>query len=382
MTKQNRVPKKESEYDVVIVGAGAAGIGCGMVLQDLEVERFIILDRHEVGASFRRWPEETRLLTPSFTINGFGMPDLNSIALQTSPAYTLHTEHPTGPQYAAYLEAIADHFKLPVQCGIDVMDVQPHLNQQGFTLQTSGGTIDCRYLIWAAGEFQYPNLTPFPGAELCRHYATVPSWRKLPDDAYVVIGGYESGMDTAVNLARAGRRVTVLDPTAPWGGDAADPSLSLSPFTRDRLRRAKKQNLIEFVSAEVETVTQTSDDRYHVNLSNGEKLLSNQPPILATGFNGSLQQIAHLFEWGEIGSPIVTKEADESTITPRLFLSGPMLRHGNVIFCFIYKFRQRFAVIGNAIAEQLGLDTNVLEEYYAAQMYLDDLSCCDVSCAC
>ena len=146
-----RISKKHTNYDVVIVGAGAAGVGCGMVLQDLGGERFTILDRHEVGASFRRWPAETRLLTPSFTINGFGMLDLNAIALRTSPAYSLHTEHPTGLQYAAYLEAITDHFELPVQCGIDVTDVQPRSSQQGFTLQTSSRAIHCRYLIWAAG---------------------------------------------------------------------------------------------------------------------------------------------------------------------------------------------------------------------------------------
>lgn len=376
---------KRKHYDVVIVGAGAAGIGCGVVLQDLGIKRFAILERHEVGASFRRWPNETRLLTPSFTINGFGVLDLNAVALRTSPAYSLHTEHPTGPQYAAYLKGLADHFELPVQTGVEVKSVEPNSGrQQGFTLETNRGAIRCRHLIWAAGEFQYPNLTPFAGADLCRHYATVPSWRKLPKDDYVVIGGYESGMDTAVNLARAGSRVAVLDPDAPWADDTADPSISLSPFTRDRLRRMLKQDedLIRTASVGVENVTRTEDERYRVALSNGDQLLTDQPPILATGFSGSIQKISHLFEWSESGSPIVSEEADESTITPGLFLSGPMLRHGNVIFCFIYKFRQRFAVIGAAIAEDMGLNTDVLDEYRQAQMYLDDLSCCAVACAC
>ncbi|MEM6868899.1 MAG: NAD(P)-binding domain-containing protein, partial [Cyanobacteria bacterium P01_C01_bin.121] len=37
-------PKNRS-YDVVIVGAGAAGIGCGVVLKELGLERFTILER-------------------------------------------------------------------------------------------------------------------------------------------------------------------------------------------------------------------------------------------------------------------------------------------------------------------------------------------------
>lgn len=32
-----------SSFDVVIVGAGAAGVGCGVVLRDLGVERFVLL---------------------------------------------------------------------------------------------------------------------------------------------------------------------------------------------------------------------------------------------------------------------------------------------------------------------------------------------------
>ena len=56
-------------------------------------------------------------------------------------------------------------------------------------------------------------------------------------------------------------------------------------------------------------------------------------------------------------SPIVTEEADESTLVPGLFLAGPMVHHRGVRFCFIYKFRQRFAIVANAIAQRLGMDT-------------------------
>ena len=59
-----------------------------------------------------------------------------------------------------------------------------------------------------------------------------------------------------------------------------------------------------------------------------------------------------------------------------------MVRHEDAIFCFIYKFRQRFAVVANAIAQQLGIDTEPLEVYRKKQMFLDDLSCCEEECAC
>jgi cation diffusion facilitator CzcD-associated flavoprotein CzcO len=96
-------------YDVVIVGAGAAGIGCGVVLKDLGLERFTILERHQVGASFSRWPEEMNFITPSFPSHGFGLLDLNAVTLKTSPAIAFRREHISGKQYAVYLQTVADH---------------------------------------------------------------------------------------------------------------------------------------------------------------------------------------------------------------------------------------------------------------------------------
>lgn len=109
----------------MIVGAGAAGIGCGVVLKELGLERFTILERHQVGASFSRWPEEMNFITPSFPSHGFGLLDLNAVTLKTSPAIAFRREHISGQQYALYLKAIAVHFELPIQTRVDVKAVEP-----------------------------------------------------------------------------------------------------------------------------------------------------------------------------------------------------------------------------------------------------------------
>jgi len=63
------------EYDVVIVGAGAAGVGLGCMLLDVGIESLLIIDRKGVGASFESWPEEMMFLTPSFPTNSAGVRD-------------------------------------------------------------------------------------------------------------------------------------------------------------------------------------------------------------------------------------------------------------------------------------------------------------------
>ena len=235
------------KFDVIIVGAGPAGIGMGVALQEIGLKNFAILDQHEVGASFARWPAEMRLITPSFTSNGFGSPDLNAVTYHTSPAHMLQRGHPTGLEYAQYLKNVAHYFELPVQTGVDVTAVNQNTTDQGFELQTSTGQLAANYVIWAAGEFQYPWLNPFPGAEHCLHNSAVSSWAQLEGESFVVIGGYESGLDAAYNLSKLGKPVLVLDRNPRWESRPTDPSRGLAPFTHSRLRSALNKGRLDLL---------------------------------------------------------------------------------------------------------------------------------------
>ena len=160
-------------------------------------------------------------------------------------------------------------------------------------------------------------------------------------------------------------------------------------------------------------------------------LPTDNPPVLCTGFKGSVASSAsHLFNMGEgmteaakgclCGAPLLTDE-DQSTEVrvgvrvrararvrarmrsglgfglglglgnpnpnpnpnqvPGVFLVGPNVRHGSRSFCFVYKFRQRFGIVAEAIARGLGLDT---DDGVAAcrdmNMFLDDFTCCKSAC--
>jgi len=365
--------------DAIVVGAGAAGIGVGVALKHAGVEDFVVIDRHGVGASFDRWPAETRFITPSFPTNSIGMLDLNSIAIGVSPAYSLRVEHPTGSEYAAHLRAVALFFELPVREGIDVIRVTKHADL--FIVDTLDETLYCKHLIWAAGEFQYPRRPQFEGAELCRHTSTVPSYADLPGDEFVIIGGYESGVDAAFHLASYDKRARLLDNGCPWEDESSDPSVSLSTYSLERMREDWFKSQIELLpNCKVCSVSQRND-LYDVCTSDGRHFETAEPPLLANGFEGSTRLIANLFESREDRYPQLTTH-DESTITPGLFLCGPAVRHDNHVFCFIYKYRQRFAVVAKAVANSLGLSAEELETYRRWGMYLDDLSCCGEECVC
>ncbi len=92
--------------------------------------------------------------------------------------------------------------------------------------------------------------------------------------------------------------------------------------------------------------------------------------------------VKDFFHWDKRNSYVLLNEHDESIKTPGLFLVGPQVRHENHILCFIYKFRQRFGVVCNAIGNELEMDISCLKQYRKEGLYLDDLGDCGQECPC
>ena len=378
----NSVPNPEADdqqiFDVVVIGGGAAGVGVSVALKHAGIENFVVLERDTVGASFAAWPDETRFITPSFPTNSIGMLDLNSIAVGVSPAYSLEVEHPTGEEYSLHLRGVAQFFELPVREQTDVLRVSKVGEE--FRIDTSDETLRAKHVIWAAGEFQYPRLNGFPGSELCRHTATIPSYESLDGDEFIVIGGYESGVDAAYHLSCYDKKVRLFDKSCPWKDESSDPSVALSTYSLERTREEWFEEHVElFPHTPIASVYQV-DGGYEVKAVDGRWFPTPTPPLLAGGFEGSHQLVSDLFEQRDDGLPLLS-EHDESTSVPGMFLCGPAVRHDNHVFCFIYNYRQRFAVVAKAIATSLGLPAEELENYRKWGMYLDDLSCCGEECA-
>jgi putative flavoprotein involved in K+ transport len=167
----------------------------------------------------------------------------------------------------------------------------------------------------------------------------------------VIIGGYESGLDSALHLARYGKKPVVLDGHEPWNIISEDPSVAISPHTKDRMRKLSPGTIVLKGNNRARTVEKINNG-YRV-ITQKEIIETQVKPILATGFRTSLVMIKELIERDELGHLKLT-DNDESTITPGLFLSGPFVWHNDMVHCFIYKFRTRFPIIADEIAKRLG----------------------------
>ncbi|MFM7604647.1 MAG: NAD(P)/FAD-dependent oxidoreductase [Prosthecobacter sp.] len=369
-------------HNVLIVGAGPAGLGCALALQVAGVEDVLVVDEKSVGASFDAWPAQMTLLTPSFHSNNFGFADLNAISPETSPADFLNTQHPTGKDYALYLRAIVKHYELSVEPNVRVTSLRRV--RDSFEVQTSKGLRTARFVIWAVGEFARPDLGGIEGADLGVHNSSISDWEQLKGDVFTVIGGYESGIDAAIQLMQLGKKVHLLSRGHPWDSDDPDPSRALSPRTRDRLKNAllEAPGTIHFYkNAEVLAIRPVRGG-FELDVRDGKPFHSPTPPILCTGFRSAIEPLRDLWEWKK-GSPVFSEAADESTLTPGLFYSGPSLQHRGMLFCFIYKYRARFGVIAREIAGRLGIEIgDRLDLWKQRGFLLDDLKCCsDCQCA-
>jgi putative flavoprotein involved in K+ transport len=198
--------ERTEHVDVLVIGAGQAGLAVGWHLREQGVTSFLLLDAGpEVGHVWRsRW-DSLRLFTPAEYDALPGMPF-------PAPAGT----YPIKDEVADYLRGYAIAFELPVRLNTRVT----RLTKTGdtFHADTSTGPVTARQVVIATGPFQTP-VIPRIGDGLAAdvvqvHSADYRNPDQLPDGPVLVVGAGNSGLQIACELA-ATRPVTVAVGTRP-----------------------------------------------------------------------------------------------------------------------------------------------------------------------
>jgi putative flavoprotein involved in K+ transport len=191
--------------DVLVIGAGQAGLGAAYWLRRASRLEVQVIDRAEVGSSWlARW-DTLRLFTPR---RFSGLPGMR---------FPEGQGFPSREEVAAYLRCYTRQFELPVQTGHEVR----RLSWSGgvFRALTSVGDIRAYQVVLATGPFTRP-YRPAASQDLDEgifqlHSAAYRRPTDVPDGPVVVVGGGNSAAQLALELSRT-RQVVIVSPRPLW----------------------------------------------------------------------------------------------------------------------------------------------------------------------
>ncbi|MGZ6163794.1 MAG: flavin-containing monooxygenase, partial [Myxococcaceae bacterium] len=198
---KGRARGEAEEVEVVVIGAGQAGLSVGYHLARRGVRNFLILDANgRVGDSWRQRWDSLRLFTPA-RYDG-----LDGLPFPAPPRY-----FPTKDEMADYLEAYARHFLLPVRNGVRV----DGLSRLGDRYLVTAGKhrFLARQVVVAMASYQRPKAPPF-AAELepgivQLHSSAYLRPAQLRPGKVLIVGAGNSGAEIAVELRKAGHPVVM-----------------------------------------------------------------------------------------------------------------------------------------------------------------------------
>ena len=160
----------DERYDVVVIGAGQAGLAIGHFLGK-QGRRFMILEAADSVASAWRSRWDSLVL---FTPRRYDA--LPGLAFPGDP-----DGYPTRDEVIAYLERYAEHFQLPIALSSPVRS----LTREGdaFVLEAGEKRILADQVVVATGPFQVPNVPALAGRPLrarsCRRTAPGTADRRM-----------------------------------------------------------------------------------------------------------------------------------------------------------------------------------------------------------
>jgi thioredoxin reductase (NADPH) len=185
---------------VCIIGAGPCGIATAVALEEAGIPS-IMFDRSCVVSAIARYP---------IYLTFFSSPERLEIgAVPFRPA----GEKPTRREGLAYYRTVVDQWKLAVRQYEDVTAIEQTGGE--FVLhsrpaQGAPATTRARAVVVATGYFSSPNMLGVPGENLPHVSHEFQEGHQAFRRRVVVVGGGNSAVECALELARCGALVTLV----------------------------------------------------------------------------------------------------------------------------------------------------------------------------
>jgi thioredoxin reductase (NADPH) len=292
-------------YDVLVVGAGPAGIATAILARRRGL-RTVVVDRGAIAEQIQRFPIGMAFFSPRATLELAGLP------------FDVPRLHPTREDMVSYCARVARLAGLEVRTGRALGAVSGRDGDFTAEIGDAGERVRARKIVLATGVFgQVQRLEGVPGLELAKvDYGYRDPYAMAGLDV-AIVGAGNGAAEAAMRLFHAGARVTVLSrgaeiPEAKWRWRLPDMAALVEAGAITVLHRAALRR-IEPARVVVETPA-------------GEVELPNDRVVLLLGFEPSVE----LFERLGIAydpatlAPRVEPRTLESSV-PGIYLAGVVL---------------------------------------------------------
>ncbi len=188
------------EVDLLIVGAGPCGLAAAIAAQRAGL-RARVLDAGSLVSTITQYPYYVSFFSTAEKLSLGGVP------------FVVATDKPSRRDGLAYYRAVTRHFALDVRQYERVTAIERHgdgFDVPSISMEGSASTTHARAVCVATGYFGSPNRLGVPGETLPHVLHVYREGHAAYDQDVVVVGGGNSAAEAALDLWRAGARVTLV----------------------------------------------------------------------------------------------------------------------------------------------------------------------------
>jgi thioredoxin reductase (NADPH) len=181
--------------DVLIVGAGPAGLSAGLTAIDKGLRYRIVEQEASLGGSIFHYPRQKLAMTAPVELALVGSVRMNEVSKE---------------RLLEFWHGVVLKFQLAIQFGERMERIDPAAGAPGFVVTTSRGTLRTRAVLLAIGRRGTPRTLDVPGEELPKVVYRLVDPAQYAGLAVLVVGGGDSALEAAIALAdTAGTQVTL-----------------------------------------------------------------------------------------------------------------------------------------------------------------------------
>jgi thioredoxin reductase (NADPH) len=196
--------------DVIIVGAGPSGLATAIASRHFNLD-YLVLEQGSLVDAIARFPINMVFFTTPELMEIGGLP------------LTTPFDKPTRAEALNYYRKVVDVFQLQVSLFDKVLSITPPEGPgEPFAVdsRTTRGVTRVREawnVVLAMGYYDRPNLLNIPGEDLPHVTHFYPEAHPYYRQRVVIVGGKNSAAEAALEIHRAGGRVTIVHRGAAFG---------------------------------------------------------------------------------------------------------------------------------------------------------------------